>query len=410
MQHKVQALAEQGWRVLGVARARWEAAAPPEDLRQCRFEWLGLLAFEDPLRPSAAQAVAQARGAGIAVLMITGDHAHTALAIAAQAGIDTTGGVLTGAQLQRLGDAQLSQAVARVRVFARVQPEQKLRLVQALRARGEVVAMTGDGVNDAPALKAAHIGIAMGARGTDVAREAAAVVLLDEDFGHIVAGIRMGRRIADNLRKVMTYITAIHVPIAGLAVLPLLLGWPPMLLPAHVVLMEMIIDPVCALAFEGAPAAPGLMQQPPRRADEPLIGWPMLRRGALQGLCVLLLVLAVYGVAVQGPHPEEARGLALVALTVGNLGLVWLNASLGVGWRAVFGKGYRAFWWVSAAASLALALSFALPALRDLLGLSVPSVQGLGAALLMGALGVALAALVSRIGAPGSASGQEKTA
>ncbi len=208
LQQQVQALAEQGLRMLGVARADWPADQPPDDLTQCRFQWLGLMAFEDPLRPSAAQAVAQARGAGIAVLMITGDHAQTALAIATQAGIDTSGGVRTGEELSRLDHAELGEVVARTRVFARVQPEQKLRLVQALRARGEVVAMTGDGVNDAPALKAAHIGIAMGARGTDVAREASAVVLLDEDFGHIVAGIRMGRRIADNLRKVMTYITA----------------------------------------------------------------------------------------------------------------------------------------------------------------------------------------------------------
>ncbi len=183
-----------------------------------------------------------------------------------------------------------------------------------------------------------------------------------------------------------------------------------MLLPAHVVLMEMIIDPVCALAFEGAPEAPGLMRQPPRGADQPLIGWPMLRRGLLQGLCVLLLVLAVYGVVVQGQGTEEARGLALVALTVGNLGLVWLNASLGVGWGAVFGKGYRAFWWVAAAAMLALGASFALPGLRHLLGLSEPTWQGLGLAVLLGLLGVALAALVSRVGAASDLRVQEKTA
>lgn len=407
MLQQVQALASQGLRVLGVAQARGLAGEAPDDLRQLRFEWLGLAAFEDPLRPSAAQAVAQARGAGIAVVMITGDHVHTARAIARQAGIDTSGGASTGQELALLDDAQLQAVVTRTRVFARIQPEQKLRLVQALRASGEVVAMTGDGVNDAPALKAAHIGIAMGVRGTDVAREASAVVLLDEDFGHIVSGIRMGRRIADNLRKVMTYITAIHVPIAGVAVLPLLLGWPPMLLPAHVVLMEMIIDPVCALAFEGAPESPRLMQQRPRRADHPLIGAAMLWRGALQGLCVLVAVLGVYGLTVQQHSAEFARGLALVTLTVGNLGLVWLNASLGVSWGAVFGKGYRVFWLVGVAASGALAASFMMPGLRELLGLAMPSAQGLLEAIALGLGSIAVAALLS---VAADSRRQEKTA
>jgi Ca2+-transporting ATPase len=248
---QAEALAHRGLRVLAVAEGRGchpgvderpaDPSAPRDHPHAYDFHLLGLIAFEDPLRASVPAAVAQAQGAGIAVVMITGDYAATALAIAAQAGIDTAAGALTGDMLQTLDDAALAQAVQRVRVFARVTPQDKLRLVRAFHANGEVVAMTGDGVNDAPALKAAHIGIAMGQRGTDVAREAASVVLLDENFGRIVEGVQVGRRIFDNLRKVMTYILAIHVPIAGLALLPVLMGLPPLLLPVHVVITAWLL-------------------------------------------------------------------------------------------------------------------------------------------------------------------------
>jgi Ca2+-transporting ATPase len=381
------ALAAQGLRVIAVASGRFEGA-PPANVHDADFAWLGLAAFEDPLRASVPAAVAQAREAGIAVAMITGDHAATALAIARQAGIDTAGGALTGAELARMDDAALRAAVRRVRVFARVMPEQKLRLVQAFQANGEVVAMTGDGINDAPALKAAHIGIAMGVRGTDVAREAAGIVLLDEDFGRIVQGVRMGRRIFDNLRKVMTYITAIHVPIAGLALLPVMLGLPPLMLPAHVVLTEMIIDPMCSLAFEGAPEARGLMQRPPRRAGTALLGWGMLRSGVLQGLLVLAVALGAYVLALPREGTDAARGLALVALTAGNLGLVYVNAAAGLGWRALFGRGFLVFWVVAALAAAALAAAFVLPGLRALLHMAVPSAVSL--AMAAGAIAVAL--------------------
>ena len=261
---QVDALAGEGLRVLAVARGRALDGAIAAQQHDYAFELVGLVGFEDPLRADVPAAVAQAHAAGIAVVMITGDHAATALSIARQAGIATAAGALTGEQLAALDDAALRRAVREVRVFARVLPQQKLRLVQALQENGETVAMTGDGVNDAPALKAAHIGIAMGVRGTDVAREAAGLVLLDEDFSRIVAGVRTGRRTFDNLRRAMTYIVAIHVPIAGLALLPVLFGLPPLLLPAHVVLTEMVVDPVCSFAFEAVPERPGLMQRPPR--------------------------------------------------------------------------------------------------------------------------------------------------
>jgi Ca2+-transporting ATPase len=396
---QVARLADQGLRVLGVAGAAPGPGNAAEDAHEYEFRWLGLIGFEDPLRASVPQAVAQAHRAGIAVAMITGDHAQTALAIAREAGIETAAGALTGAQIETMGDRQLAEAAKSVRVFARVLPHQKLRLVQAFRANGEVVAMTGDGVNDAPALKAAHIGIAMGVRGTDVAREAAGLVLLDEDFGRIVGGVRMGRRIFDNLRKVMTYITAIHVPIAGLALVPVVLGVPPMMLPAHVVLTEMIIDPVCSLAFEGAPEMPGTMERPPRRSDDALVGWAMLWRGLLQGAFVLAGALGVYLIALPTSGVESARAQALVALTVGNLGLVWLNASLGAGWRAVFGAGYGAFWLIAAVASAVMAAALSFEAPRELLRVELPSPSGLALALFVGAAAVMAAAIATRVAA-----------
>jgi phosphoserine phosphatase len=251
-QQRAADLASQGWRVLGVAQADNVAG----DMSASRFNWLGLVAFEEPLRESVPAAVRLAREAGITVKMITGDAPQTALAIAREAGIVVNhGNALLGSDIEAMDDAALNHAVRNAQVFARVSPAHKLRLVRAMQANGEVVAMTGDGVNDAPALRAAHIGIGMGARGTDVAREAAALVLQDDDFGHIVQAVSQGRRIFDNLRKVMLYIVAIHVPIAGLALLPLLFGLPPLLLPAHVALTEMVIDPMCTLGYESLAAA-----------------------------------------------------------------------------------------------------------------------------------------------------------
>ncbi len=383
---QAQSLAARGLRVLAVARGE-VCAQPVRHPHDGDFTLLGLVAFEDPLRASVPGAVALARQAGIAVVMITGDHPATALAIAAQAGIDTDAGALTGAQLQQMDDAALADAVRRVRVFARVSPQDKLRLVQALDRDGEVVAMTGDGVNDAPALRAAHIGIAMGVRGTDVAREAASVVLLDEDFGRIVEGVRLGRRIDDNLRKVMTYIIAIHVPIGGLALLPLLLGMPPLMLPVHVVMTEMIIDPVCSLAFENAPQARGLMSRPPRPASAPLVDRVLLLQAAVQGAALLAVALAAYALALGAGQPvEEARALSFVALTAGNLSLVAVNAGAGLSVRELATPAFRAFWIMAALAAGLISATLVVPAAQSLMKFALPS---------PGALGLVLAAVAA---------------
>ena len=258
IRRQVEAMAERGLRVLGVARGRWKGAAPapgqsppwPQSQHDFDFDFLGLVALADPPRTEVPAALAECRRAGVRVIMMTGDHPATARAIAQQVGLSDRPDVITGAQLEALDDASLSERLRHVDLCARLKPQHKLRLVQLLRASGEVVAMTGDGVNDAPALKAADVGIAMGERGTDVAREAAALVLLDDSFARIVAAIRQGRRIDSNIRKAVRFVFAVHVPIIGLALVPTLLHWPVLLLPVHIVLLELLIDPACSIVFE----------------------------------------------------------------------------------------------------------------------------------------------------------------
>jgi Ca2+-transporting ATPase len=275
MMQSVDAMADEGLRVLGVARASFVGQTWPESQHDFEFEFLGLVGLADPVRPSVPAAVTKCRSAGIRVVMITGDYPATARAIARQAGLDAED-LVTGNKLERLSKRELARRVRTATVFARILPEQKLRIVKALKANGEIVAMTGDGVNDAPSLKAAHIGVAMGGRGTDVAREASSIVLLDDDFGSIVKSVRLGRQIYDNLRKAMGFIFAVHVPIAGLALLPLLLGLPILLGPVHIAFLEMVIDPVCTLVFEAEAEEDDVMRRPPRAPDQPLFSGPLI--------------------------------------------------------------------------------------------------------------------------------------
>ncbi len=388
---EVQALAARGLRVLGVASGKAPAGALPDDPRAFELRFEGLIAFADPLRASAPGAVARVREAGMAVAMITGDYPSTALAIAAEAGIDTAGGVLAGPEIDALDDAALAEAVRRVRVYARIRPEQKLRLVQALKADGEVVAMTGDGVNDAPALKAAHIGLAMGDRGTDVAREAAGIVLLEDDFGRIVDGVRLGRRIFENLRKVLIYIAAIHVPVAALALAPLLLGLPPMILPLHVVLIEMVIDPICSIAFENLPERKGLMRSGPRRRDEPLIGIRQLGVGVLLGVLVFALAFALYAwLLARGQGEALARTQAFVALTVANLMLVRILASDRPVLATLLQRGHLPFWIITLVVTGVIAACILTPGLAGLFGFASPGLATLAGVVVVSILAMAL--------------------
>ncbi|MGZ6056294.1 MAG: cation-translocating P-type ATPase [Isosphaeraceae bacterium] len=300
----VGSMAADGLRVLGVARGTNGGADLPEGHHDFVFEFLGLVGLADPIRPSVPAAVEECRRAGIRVVMITGDHPVTASAIARQIGLERPDEVVTGADLDSMSEEQLHERIRGTCVFARVVPEQKLHIVNALKANGEVVAMTGDGVNDAPALRAAHIGIAMGGRGTDVAREASDLVLLDDDFSSIVQAVRLGRRVFDNIKKAMAYIIAIHVPIAGLSLVPVLLDWPLVLFPMHVVFLELIIDPACSVVFEAEGDESDVMSRPPRNPAAPLFGSSTVLLSVMQGLGVLSIS------TVSGPNTVELISVA----------------------------------------------------------------------------------------------------
>jgi Ca2+-transporting ATPase len=396
--------AERGMRVLGVASAPWPHADWPADPRVFPFVWLGFVALADPLRPAVPAAVAECRRAGIRVVMVTGDHAGTALAIAREAGIRTEGGVLTGAQLRSLPDAELAHAVRGIDVFARVLPEQKLRLVEALKSAGEIVAMTGDGVNDAPALGAAHIGIAMGGRGTDVAREAAALVLLRDEFGAIVDTVRLGRRIYDNLRNAMGYLLAVHVPIAGISFLPLALGGPIVLYPVHVVFLEFVIDPACSLVFEAESGEREAMLRPPRNPNEPLFSGSMLVASLGLGAAALLAVVLSYAWALRaGMAQDEMRALAFAAIVFGNLGLIFANRSRFESILATLARPNPALWWVTLGALAALALAVYLPPLAGVFRFEPLGAAEAGVALAAGLAGALWSELWKRsVSRPGA--------
>jgi P-type Ca2+ transporter type 2C len=369
---QAESLAASGLRVLGVAHARYEQERHPDDAHTFEFVLSGLIGFEDPVRESVPAAMAAFRHAGVRVVMITGDHAATARAISEQAGMALQHGVMLGKDFAALDEPARIAAVQTHSVFARAAPEHKLMLVRALESAGELVAMTGDGVNDAPALKASHIGIAMGARGTDVAREASALVLTNEDFGAIAHSIVLGRRIFDNLRKAMRYILSVHVPIAAMALLPVLLGMPPMFFPIHVVFLEMVIDPACTIALEAEEPDPRVLTQPPRRAGG-LFSRRAVVVSVLQGMSLLVAVLAVFVLALRHTSEEQARALSFVTLVVGNLALILVQRS---GDRSALSTLLRTrnvpANVLSLAALVALALSLLVPLLRELFHFALP--------------------------------------
>jgi P-type Ca2+ transporter type 2C len=355
----VDELASQGLRVLAVAKSQFEGQDWPDSEHGFNFEFIGLLGLTDPIRQQVPAAIAQCQAAGIRVLMITGDYPATARAIAQEAGLVSgesaflAQAVLSGDDMAAMSDEDLQARMASVSVCARIAPEQKLRIVQALKARGDIVAMTGDGVNDAPALRASHVGIAMGGRGTDVAREASTLVLVNDEFDAIVRAIRMGRRIFDNLRKAMSYVLAVHVPIAGMALFPVLLGWPILLYPMHIAFLELIIDPACSLAFENEPAEDDVMQRPPRDTQAPLFAGPTLWLAFIQGLGVLAMVMAAFAWATRLLPEPQARAFAFATLVVANLALIFSNRSTTRSLWASIRTPNRVLWLIFA---LALAL------------------------------------------------------
>lgn len=401
LMRSVDAMASAGLRVLGVARARHLGNIWPASPRDLKFDFLGLAGLADPLRSGVVEAVRECTSAGIRVVMITGDYPATACAIAKQAGLDHSEPV-TGEQFARLSDAELRDRIGRTSVFARIMPEQKLRIVSAFKADGAVVAMTGDGVNDAPSLKAAHIGIAMGGRGTDVAREASSIVLLDDDFGSIVKAIRLGRRIYDNLRKAMSFILAVHVPVAGLALLPLVLGLPLLFGPIHIAFLEMIIDPVCSLVFEAETEEDDAMRRPPRATDEPLFSWTLIAWSALQGGLVFILVATIYVLALQAGMPvPEVRAVAFFSLVVGIVSLILVNRSFSASPLTALRRPNRTLVGVLTTVAIILALTLLWPFASNLFAFGPLHVDDLALALGTGIVALAALELLKPVLRPG---------
>ena len=384
---------EKGYRVLAVARASFVASADlPFDQHDFVFDFLGLACLQDPVRPAVRDAVAQCESAGIRTVMITGDYPGTALAIARETGIDEGSGVVTGPELAAMTDQELADRVRSVSVFARMVPDQKLRLVRALQTSGEVVAMTGDGVNDAPALRAADIGIAMGERGTDVARESAALVLLDDDFGSIVRGIRHGRGIFDNLRKAMAYIIAVHVPIVGMSIVPLFnKNWPLVLLPVQIAFLELIIDPACSIVFEAEEIDGEIMRRQPRSVDQPMFDRRVLLISALQGLAVFASVLGVYvWLVIDHRTASAVRSVTFMTLVLSNVGLILVNRS----WRLSVAETFRqrrnpTLRWILIGAASMLVAMLGVPALREAFNFGVVDARDIGVATVAALAGVA---------------------
>ncbi|WP_286679691.1 cation-translocating P-type ATPase [Methanobacterium sp. 42_16] len=359
-------MAKDGLRIIGVANGSFKKPDLPHEQHDFHFEFLGLVGFLDPVRIQVPPAVEECYQAGIRVVMITGDYPGTAKNIAKTIGLKNPEEVITGPELDEMSDDDLKKRVMEVNIFARMVPEMKLRLVEVLKSNGEIVAMTGDGVNDAPALKSAQIGISMGGRGTDVAREASALVLLEDDFSSIVAAIKMGRRIFDNLKKAIAYIFAIHVPIVGMSILPVVFQWPLVLFPVQIAFLQLIIDPACSVVFEAEPAEKNVMKRPPRSSTNPLFDRKTLGMSILQGLFVLFVVLSVYLAALYWGHGEVyARTVCFTTLIFANLSLIIINRSWSRNILKAPKSSNKALWWVIGGALFFLVLVLYFPPLQN---------------------------------------------
>ena len=364
----VQTMASEGLRVLGVAKSSVPESRLPEIQHDFDFEFIGLIGLSDPIRPQVPQAVAECRKAGIRVIMITGDYPVTAQNIAKEIGLQNYSECITGAELAEMDADELSEKIKTIDVFARVIPEQKLKIVNALKRNNEVVAMTGDGVNDAPALKAANIGIAMGEKGTDVAREASELVLMDDNFGSIVEAVKMGRRIFDNLQKALGYIFAIHVPIAGLSLIPVFFaGWPLILWPVHVVFLELIIDPACSIIFEAEQAEKNVMSRLPRKINEAFFDGKKIFISCFQGICVLIGTLSVYFVTLRMNYPVgEVRAMTFATLIFANIATILTNRSWKSSIFTILRTPNKTVKWVIGGAALFILLVLTVPFLQNL--------------------------------------------
>ena len=361
-------MASAGLRVLGVAKAKLIPDELPPVQHDFDFEFLGLIGLSDPIRENVPDAVKECYKAGIRVIMITGDYPVTAINIGKEIGIKNPELCITGSELQAMTEDELCERIQQVNIFARVVPDQKLKIVNALKRNKEVVAMTGDGINDAPALKASNIGIAMGEKGTDVAREASSLVLMDDNFASIVGAVKMGRRIFDNLQKALGYIFAIHVPIAGLSLIPVLFADLPLILwPVHIVFLELIIDPACSIIFEAEKAEENVMSRPPKDINEPFFGAKKILLSCSQGISILIITLLVYFIGLKMGYTELAvRTLTFVTLIVANIAVILSNRSWTSGIFKILFTPNKAVKWVVGGAVIFLMLILNVPFLLNL--------------------------------------------
>ncbi len=383
----VEEMASSGLRVLGVARANLVPKSLPPEQHDFEFEFVGLIGLSDPIRESVPGAIRECYKAGIRVIMITGDYPVTAINIGKEIGLKNPELFIAGPELQEMSEEELAERIKDVNIFARVIPEQKLKIVNALKRNGEIVAMTGDGVNDAPALKASNIGVAMGEKGTDVAREASSLVLMDDNFSSIVGAVKMGRRIFDNLQKALGYIFAIHVPIAGLSLIPVFFADLPLILwPVHIVFLELIIDPACSIIFEAEKEEKNLMTRPPKAIDEPFFGARKIFLSCMQGVGILVISMLVYLTALKTGHSEEAiRTLTFVTLIASNIAVILSNRSWTNHIFRILITPNKSVKWVVGGAAFFLVLILNIPFLLDLFQFEK---VGIGEAVLAGLAGL----------------------
>jgi Ca2+-transporting ATPase len=322
--------AKLGYRVLGVGKSTWKQSEWPTKQQEFIFEFLGLIAFQDPPKDKIEQTILTFIDAGISVKMITGDYAETALAIARQVKLANNSEVLTGQDILSFSTEELQKKVNEVNIYARMFPEAKLKVIDALKANGEIVAMTGDGVNDGPALKSAHIGIAMGDRGSEVAKTAAALIITDDDLSHMTDAVALGRKIYDNLKKAIQYIVSIHIPIILIVTLPLLLGWKyaDIFSPVHVIFLELIMGPTCSIVYENEPMEMGTMLRPPRKMGATFLSFKQLLLSIFQGTMITVGCLGVgYYYMLQGENETMVRTIVFITLLFCNILLTLINRS-----------------------------------------------------------------------------------
>ncbi len=383
---EVENMSQKGYRVLGLAKGSQNSDKPlPESQRDFEYEFLGFLGFIDPIKESTTSALKEAYQANIRTIMITGDYPGTARFIAKEIGLRNYDNFITGDILEKMSQQELSLAIREINVFARVLPEQKLKIVNALKENNEIVAMTGDGVNDAPALKSAHIGIAMGQRGTDVAREASSLVLLDDDFCSIISAIKQGRTIFYNLRKAVSYIFSVHIPIAGMAFLPIIFNLPIVLLPAHIAFLELIIDPACSTIYEALPPDKDIMKRNPRNINEKLFDLETISNSFLKGLMVLLSVFLLFIFALKIPGLDtKATTLSFVALVLANLGLIIANISQSQNLIKILKSAGKPFYFIFVSAILFLISILAIPFLREIFVFDILNIKDIGILLFFG--------------------------